>query len=62
MVLPPTLNITLCLNYAYLPPPDAHQGLEYKRICKEMEDLNKKKEGLDAKVMALAQVGPLLGP
>ena len=32
------------------------QGLEYKRICKEMEELNSKKDILDAKVMALAQV------
>ncbi len=32
------------------------QGVEYKKICKEMEQLNVKKDKLDAAVMALAQV------
>ena len=54
-----SLKLQLChclflgLGFAF---PCSFQGLEYKRICKEMEELNSKKDILDAKVMALAQV------
>ncbi|GAX75302.1 hypothetical protein CEUSTIGMA_g2747.t1 [Chlamydomonas eustigma] len=34
-----------------------YEGLEYTKICKEMDRLNAEKEKLDAKVMALAQAG-----